>query len=248
MRRRWPLWRTALFFLGLAALLAALASPIDSSASVSFTVHMVQHMLLTVVAPPLLMLGAPIRPLLRGIPAVVRAAVVRPLARAHAVRALVHVLRHPLIAAALYVGGLYAWHVPALYDAALADARVHVLEHVWFFFSALLFWGVVIDPEPFRATLGYGARLPYLLVMGAAQNTVLGGILAFTTRPLYTAYAGITDTGLFGFDQVTDQRVGGAIMWVAGDFVFLAAASFAFFLWLAEEEEMQRRRERIASK
>jgi cytochrome c oxidase assembly factor CtaG len=248
MRRRWPLWRTALFFLGLAALLAALASPIDSNASVSFTVHMVQHMLLTVVAPPLLMLGAPIRPLLRGLPAVVRAAVVRPLARAHAVRALVHLLRHPLVAAALYVGGLYAWHVPGPYDAALADARVHVLEHVWFFFSALLFWGVVIDPEPFRATLGYGARLPYLLVMGAAQNTVLGGILAFTTRPLYTAYAGLSDTGLFGFDQVTDQRVGGAIMWVAGDFVFLAAASFAFFLWLAEEEEMQRRRERIASK
>jgi putative membrane protein len=248
MRRRWPLWRTALFFLGLAALLAALASPIDSYASVSFTVHMVQHMLLTVVAPPLLMLGAPIRPLLRGLPAVVRAVVVRPLARAHVVRALVHLLRHPLVAAALYVGGLYAWHVPAPYDAALADARVHVLEHAWFFFSALLFWGVVIDPEPFRATLGYGARLPYLLVMGAAQNTVLGGILAFTTRPLYTAYAGLSDTGLFGFDQVTDQRVGGAIMWVAGDFVFLAAASFAFFLWLAEEEEMQRRRERIASK
>jgi len=248
MRRRWPLWRTALFFLGLAALLAALASPIDGYAAVSFTVHMVQHMLLTVVAAPLLMLGAPIRPLLRGIPAAVRAAVVRPLARAHAVRALVHLLRHPLVAAALYVGGLYVWHVPGPYDAALADARVHVVEHAWFFFSALLFWSVVVDPEPFRATLGYGARLPYLLVMGAAQNTVLGGILAFTTRPLYTAYAGLSDTGLFGFDHVTDQRVGGAIMWVAGDFVFLAAASIAFFLWLAEEEEMQRRRERIASR
>jgi len=248
MRRRWPLWRTALFFLGLAALLAALASPIDVYASLSFTVHMVQHMLLTVVAAPLLMLGAPIRPLLRGLPAVVRTGVVRPLARAHAVRALVHLLRHPLVAAALYVGGLYVWHVPGPYDAALADARVHVVEHAWFFFSALLFWSVVVDPEPFRATLGYGARLPYLLVMGAAQNTVLGGVLSFTTRPLYTANAGMSDTGLFGFDQITDQRVGGAIMWVVGDFVFLAAASIAFFLWLAEEEEMQRRRERIASR
>jgi putative membrane protein len=248
MRRRWPRWRTALFLLGLAALLAALVSPIDGYASVSFTVHMVQHMLLTVAAAPLLMLGAPIRPLLRGLPAVVRTAVVRPLARAHAVRTLVHVLRHPLVAAGLYVGGLYAWHVPGPYDAAVTDARVHVLEHAWFFFSALLFWSVVIDPEPFRATLGYAARLPYLLVMGAAQNTVLGGILAFTTRPLYAAYASLPDTGLFGFDQVTDQRVGGAIMWVVGDFVFLAAASVAFFLWLAEEEEMQKRRERIASR
>jgi putative membrane protein len=245
MRRRWPVWRTATFFLGLAALLAALASPIDSYASISFTAHMVQHMLLTVVAAPLLMLGAPIRPLLRGLPAVVRSAVVRPLARAPVVRRIVHLLRHPLVAAALYVGGLYAWHVPGLYDAAVADARVHVLEHAWFFLSALLFWSVVIDPEPFRATLGYAARLPYLLVMGAAQNTVLGGVLSFTTRPLYTAFEG---SALFGFDRVTDQRVGGAIMWVAGDLVFLAAASVAFFLWLAEEEAMQKRRERIASR
>jgi putative membrane protein len=247
MRRRWPVWRTAAFFLGLAALLAALASPIDSYASISFTVHMVQHMLLTVAAAPLLMVGAPIRPLLRGLPALVRTAVVRPLARARVVRRLVHLLRHPLVAAALYVGGLYAWHVPGLYDAALVDARVHVLEHAWFFFSALLFWSAVIDPEPFRATLGYAARLPYLLVLGAAQNTVLGGVLSFTTRPLYAAYASL-DTTLFGFDRVTDQRVGGAIMWVAGDLVFLAAASIAFFLWLAEEEEMQRRRERITSR
>lgn len=248
MRRRWPAWRTASFLLGLAALLAALVSPIDSYAGISFTVHMVQHMLLTVVAAPLLMLGAPIRPLLRGFPASVRASVVRPLARAHAVRIAVQMLRHPLIAAALYVGGLYAWHVPGPYDAAVADARVHVFEHAWFFFSALLFWSVVIDPEPFRATLGYGARLPYLLVMGAAQNTVLGGVLAFTTRSLYTAYAGATETALFGFDQMTDQRVGGAIMWVLGDLVFLAAASVAFFLWLAREEEMQKVRERIASR
>ena len=246
MRRRWPLWRTGLFLLGLVALLAALASPIDAYASVSFAVHMVQHMLLTVLAAPLLMLGAPIRPLLRGLPASVRAAVVRPLARAPAVRTFVHLLRHPLIAAALYVGGLYAWHLPNLYDAALLDARVHLIEHAWFFLSALVFWSVVIDPEPFRATLGYGARLPYLLVLGAAQNTVLGGILSFSSRLLYTAYAG--SATIFDMDRVTDQRVGGAIMWVLGDFVFLAAASIAFFLWLAEEEETQKRRERIASR
>ena len=248
MRRHWPVWRTGLFFLGLAALLAALASPIDGYAAVSFAVHMVQHMLLTVVAAPLLMLGAPIRPLLRGLPAWMRSGVVRPLARARAVRSLVHLVRHPLVAAALYVGGLYAWHLPTLYDAALQDARVHVVEHAWFFFSALVFWSVVIDPVPFRGSLGYGARLPYLLVLGAAQNTVLGGILSFSSRLLYSAYGALGDTTVFGMVRVTDQRVGGAIMWVVGDFVFLAAASFAFFLWLAEEEEMQRRRERIASR
>ena len=245
MRRPWPVWRTALFFLGLAALLVALASPVDTYAAVSFAVHMVQHMLLAVVAAPLVMLGAPIRPLLRGIPVAIRTGVLRPLARNHAIRALAHFLRHPLVAGALYVGGLYAWHLPAFYDAALADVRVHALEHAWFFVSALGFWSVVIDPEPFKGTLPYAGRLPYLLIAGAAQNTVLGGILSFTSRVLYTGYAGVADTTGFGFDRLTDQRVGGAIMWVTGDVIFLAAASGAFFLWLAEEEEMQRRRERL---
>jgi putative membrane protein len=243
MRRPWPVWRTAAFLSGLFALLLALVSGIDLLATELFSVHMVQHMLLTVAAAPLLLLGAPIRPLLRGLPGVLRAAVVRPLARSRPVRAVLHALRHPLIAGALYVGGLYAWHLPAFYDAALADEWIHLTEHAWFFVSALLFWSVVIDPAPFRGTLGYAARLPYLLVAGAAQNTVLGGLLSFSTRLLYGAYARTPER--FGLDPVTDQRIGGAVMWVTGDLVFLAAASISFFLWLAEEEEMQRRRERI---
>jgi cytochrome c oxidase assembly factor CtaG len=243
MRRSWPIWRTASFLGGLFALLLALVSPIDALATELFSVHMVQHMLLTVGAAPLLLAGAPVRPLLRGLPAAVRAGIVRPLARSRGVRAAVHFVRHPLVAGGLYVGGLYVWHLPALYDAALADARIHVTEHAWFFLTALVFWSVVIDPAPFRGTLAYGARLPYLLVAGAAQNTILGGLLSFSSRLLYTFYAQGPER--YGLDPVTDQRIGGAVMWVGGDFIFLAAASISFFLWMAEEEEMQRRRERI---
>jgi putative membrane protein len=243
MRRPWPWWRPAAFLAGLSALLLALASEVDALATELFSVHMVQHMLLTVVAAPLLLVGAPIRPLLRGLPRWMRSDVVRPLARSRWLRGFVHVVRHPLVAGALYVGGLYAWHVPALYDAALADARVHVAEHLWFLVSALVFWSVVIDPVPFRGTLGYAGRLPYLLVAGAAQNTVLGGVLSFSSLLLYGSYTHSPER--FGIEPLTDQRTGGAIMWVAGDIVFLAAASVAFFRWLAEEEEMQRRRERI---
>jgi cytochrome c oxidase assembly factor CtaG len=241
-------WRTASFFAGLLALLVALTSSVDFLATRLFSVHMVQHMLITVAAAPLLMLGAPIRPLLRGLPAIVRSSVIRPLARSGAVRQLTHALRHPLLAAVLYVGGLYFWHLPALYDAALADPFVHVVEHAWFLVTALLFWSVVIDPVPFRGTLGYAARLPYLLIAGAAQNTILGGLLSFSSRLLYGSYAvpvGRSDLFAYGIDPLSDQRVGGAIMWVAGDFIFLAAASLCFFLWLDEEEETQRRRERI---
>src|SRR5205823_6757194 len=143
---------------------------------------MLQHMLLTTVAAPLLILGAPIRPLLRGIPAALRRGVVRPLAGSSAVRAAVHFLRHPLVAVAIYVGGIYLWHWPSLYDAAVENAALHALEHAHFLIGALLFWSVVIDPVPFKGTLPYAARIVYLLLAGAAQNTLLGGILSFSTR------------------------------------------------------------------
>ena len=240
-RRRWPWWRTALFLLGLVAVIIALASPLDAIALELFSVHMVQHMLLLAVVPPLLLLGAPVRPLLRGLPLGIRRSVVRAIAGNTAFRALVHLLRRPLVAAALYVVGLYAWHVPTLYDAAVESSTIHVLEHTWFLVTALLFWSVVIDPAPFRATLPYAARIPFLLLVGAAQNTILGGLLAFSDRSYYAPYA--TTTARYGLDAASDQRLGGAIMWVPGDLIFLVAASLAFFLWLQSEEQAQRLRE-----
>ena len=240
-RRAWRWWRTALFFIGLATFVLALASGIELLAGDLFSVHMLQHMLLTIVAAPLIMLGAPVRPLLRGLPVVVRARVIRPLAGNGAVRGLLHLLRHPLVAVAIYVGGLYLWHWPALYDAAVESDGLHALEHAHFFIGALLFWSVVIDPEPFKGTLPYAARIVYLLLAGAAQNTLLGGILAFSTRALYAHYS--ERAAVLGVDALTDQRVGGAVMWVPGDAIFLVAASGAFFLWLEMEEREQRRRE-----
>ncbi len=241
-RRRWRAWRTGVFFLGTLTLLVALLPALEILAADLFSVHMLQHVLLTTIAPPLLLIGEPVRPVLLGLPDLVRARVVRPLARNGPVRGLVHLLRHPLVAVLLFVGGVYLWHWPALYDAAVEDARIHVLEHAHFFGAALLFWSVVIDPVPFRGTLPYAARIIYLLLAGAAQNTVLGGVLSFSTRLLYPHYA--DRTAGYGFDALTDQRIGGALMWVLGDAAFLLGVSLAFFHWLEHEEETQRRRER----
>lgn len=240
-RRSWPWWRSVAFYSGLAALLVALASGLELLVGDLFSVHMVQHMLLTVVAAPLLLLGAPVRPILRGLPAAIRGGVVRPLAGSAVLRAVIHVLRHPLVAVTVYVGGLYLWHWPTLYDAAVENEPLHVLEHAHFFIGALAFWSVVIDPIPFRGTLPYAARIVYLLLAGAAQNTLLGGLLSFSSRAFYGHYK--ATTARLGIDALTDQRVGGAIMWVPGDTIFLIAASAAFFHWLEMEEREQRKRE-----
>lgn len=202
---------------------------------------MAQHMLLTIVAAPLLLLGAPVLPLLRGLPRGVRRGVFAPLARRRPLRVLLHTVRSAPVAGILYVGGLYAWHIPRVYDAAVDVPLLHGSEHAWFLATALLFWSVVIDPLPFRSGLPRPARIVYLLVAGAAQNTILGGVLAFSSRIFYRHYE--TSALAYGIDPLTDQRTGGAIMWVPGDMIFLAAASFVFFSWLRAEEDQQRRKE-----
>lgn len=201
---------------------------------------MAQHMVITTVGAPLIVLGAPALPLLRGSPrGLVR--LLRPVFGSRALRAGIRFLRNPLVAGGLYVVGLYAWHVPALYDAAVADGLVHDVQHAWFIASALLFWSVVIDPVPCRATLPHPARIVYLLLAGAAQNTILGGLLSFSSRLLYRSYA--SSPLRYGMDPLLDQQIGGAVMWVPGDLIFLGAASGAFFAWLAAEERDQRARE-----
>ncbi|MBM4420267.1 MAG: cytochrome c oxidase assembly protein [Chloroflexi bacterium] len=240
--RQHPPYRSALFFLGLLAILIALVPPLDAAAHELFYAHMAQHMLLTVVAAPLLLLGHPVRPLGRGVPRAMRRAVVAPIARARAVRGVLNGLRHPLVAAAVYVSGLYLWHFPPFYDAAVADAAIHQIEHSYFLASALLFWSNVVDPEPFRARLPYPFRILYLLLSGAAQNTILGGLLSFSSRVLYGSYQETAPAR--GVDPLTDQQAGGAMMWVPGDVIFLAAASVCFFLFLEREERQQLERER----
>lgn len=221
-------------------LLAALATQLEQYAYELFSAHMLQHMLLTIVAAPLLLLGAPVTPLLRGLPKGVRRGIA-PVARSRPLRAVLHAVRSPLVAGILYVGGLYYWHIPRVYDAAVEDPLLHSVEHGWYLATALLFWSVVIDPAPFRSPMPYAARIVYLLLAGAAQNTILGGVLAFSSRVFYPHYA--TSALTYGLDPLTDQRVGGAIMWVPGDMIFLVAASFAFFRWLQSEEDQQRRKE-----
>lgn len=226
--------RAFAFYAALALVFVALSSPVETLAEELFLVHMVQHLVLVMVAAPLLLLGAPLGPVLRGLPRGLRDLVQPALARGGLLRAVADIATQPLVALATYVAVLSVWHLPALYDAALASEALHVAEHATFVLAALLFWAQVIDPLPFKAPLPYPLRIVYLFV-ATAHNTVLGGILSFAEPTLYAWYAARPER-FWGIAPAADQQWGGVIMWVPGGMVHLIAISVVFALWLAAED------------
>jgi cytochrome c oxidase assembly factor CtaG len=183
-----------------------------------FSVHMVQHLLLVVVAAPLLVLGEPLTATLWALPPQARRTVGR-WGRAHAVRALWRLLRHPLTAWVLHVAALWVWHAPRLYDAAVRHPGVHVLEHATFFGTALLFWWVITDRRS-RRRLGFGPAVLYIFT-GGLQSTVLGALLTMARHPWYLSH--YDTTRAWGLTPLEDQQLAGLIMWVPASFAYLAA-------------------------
>ncbi|GAC1314838.1 MAG: cytochrome c oxidase assembly protein [Chloroflexota bacterium] len=202
------------FATGLGSLLIALESPLDALSADLFAAHMVQHLILLVVGPPLMVLGSPIAPLLWGLPDAGRVSVGRALRR-------VAVLGHPIAAFGLHSATIWIWHIPVLYEATLAHRGVHVLEHLSFLGTALLFWWAI------RRASVVGMLLLLLL---AAQSTILGALLTFTDRPWYASQAAAALR--FGVDPLQDQQIAGLIMWVPGGVVYLGCGLAMLTAWL----------------
>jgi putative membrane protein len=206
---------------GLATIGVALVGPIEGAAGVRFSAHMVQHVLLTLVAPPLLLLGRPLLLARRAAPAPVRGAVTRALRSRSA-----HRLAHPVVAWASLAVVLWASHFTSLYDAAIRSDAVHAAEHLLYLGAGLLFWFPVVaaDPSPWR--LGHGARLLYVFVALPA-NALLALSLYESGRVLYSSYGGA--------GALADQRVAAAIMWVFGGLLLLAAMLVVAASWARTE-------------
>lgn len=232
-RQALPWWRPVLFYLGLGTILLAIVSPLDELAAHLFALHMVQHMLLIMVGVPLVLLGAPVLPLMRGTPYAVRSRVLGPLARRGEVRRLGRFLTAPLVAWPLHVMTFWSWHLPGLYDAALENEAVHILQHVSFLGTAVLFWWNIVDPAPFPGRLSYLGRFAYL-ILALIQTTPLAAALTFASAPWYRPYVG--GPRLWGLDPLTDQLIGGLIMWVAGWALYFIAFSILFFIAVSKEE------------
>ena len=223
-----PTWRGAAFFGGAATLAVALTSPIEAYEGSLFSVHMLQHMLLELVAGPLLLLGAPATLALRAASPSVRRGLLSVL---HS--RVVTVLSFPLLAWVLFAAVNWGWHFSSLYDQALENPALHDLQHLTFLGAALLFWWPVIGADPARWRLPHPVRLFYLF-LAMPQNSFLGIALMSAPAALYPHY--LTNLRNWGPAPIVDQNVGGMLMWVGGDVVFLLAMGFVVAAWVRHED------------
>jgi cytochrome c oxidase assembly factor CtaG len=217
------------FAAGLAAVVAALVSPVTRAAAGALTAHMVQHLLLVMVAAPLLVLARPALPLWVGLTPAIRRLLHRA-SRLRAMRALGWWLTAPLVAWLVHVSVLWSWHAPGPYDAAVHHPAIHALEHATFLGTALLWWWVAVQPAR-RRRLSRGADVLFVLG-GWVQSGALGALLTFATSPIYPAYAGP--------GALRDQQIAGLVMWIPAGVVYLVAAAVMFVEWLRRTEEQAR--------
>lgn len=218
-----PAWRLFFFFMGLVAIFVAVSSSLDTYSETLLFMHMAQHFVLMSVAPPLIVLGCPFVPMLRGLPRPIVRWIIGPLFRSPVLhRAQKLFSRLPFAWLAMNVTYL-GWHIPKAYEFALASENWHNFEHFCFFATSVLFWWPVVQPWPARHRFNSWMIIPYLLTADLV-NTGLSAFLCFSGRLLYPSYARVDRP--FGLDALEDQVAAGAFMWVFGSVVFLIPAIY----------------------
>ena len=224
-----PRRRTVAFLGGLAVIAFALLSGIDTWDTTLFSVHMVQHLLLTLVAAPLIALGAPITLLLRAATPDVRHRLILPILHSRIVR----IVSFPVVAWLLFAGVMWGTHFSPLFDASLENPLVHDLEHALYLGAGLLFWwpAVGLDPSPWR--MPHPVRVMYVFLQ-MPQNTFLAVTILSSGAVLYRHYATLVRP--WGPSALDDQRVAGSLMWLVGDILFLAAVGAILAGWMAHEK------------
>jgi putative membrane protein len=224
-----PRWRRWSWLAGLAVILLALASPIEAYDTTLFSVHMVQHLLLTMLAAPLLVMAAPVTLLLRYASPEARRRWILPALHSRVVR----VVSAPVVAWCLFAGVMWFSHFSPLFDAALEDELVHRLEHALFLGAGLLFWWPVVGADPGPHRLGHPARVLYL-ALGMPLSSFLGLVIFSAPTVLYRHYETLERT--WGMTPLEDQAWAGGIMWAGGDLAFVLALILAVAVWLRHEE------------
>lgn len=212
--------QVAVFLVGVLVIFVAVLSPLhELGDNYLFSAHMVQHLLLTLVVPPLLLLGTPpwlIRPLLTG----------------SRVLSVARFLTLPVVAFVLFNTVFVFWHVPVLYDLALREQGIHILEHLTFLTAGVIMWWPILSPLPELPRPPYLVQMLYLFVQPTVPS-ILGALITFSGSVLYEWYS--EAPRVWEISAHTDQQVGGVIMWVPGGLAFLVTLIVVFLIWAGQE-------------
>jgi putative membrane protein len=213
-----PPWRLAAYLGGITAIFVAVSSPLDTFSESLLFMHMGQHFVLMSIAPPLLVLGAPVVPILRGLPRWLIRTALRRFFSSRTLHSLGGLLTRPAVAWIAMNAAYIGWHIPAAYEFALSSESWHNVEHACFLFTGILFWWRIVRPWPFQQQCSRWVIVPYLLLADLV-NTALSALLCFSGRLIYPSYGEIERP--FGLNALDDQVAAGAFMWVFGSMVFL---------------------------
>ena len=215
------IWRFAAFVAGISSIWVAIGSPLEAFDDVSLTVHMVQHLLLMSVGPPLILLGAPTLPILRGLPQPMSRAVAGPILRLGPVKWFGRLAAHPIICWLAAALALIGWHIPTVFELALHWDWLHELEHATFLGSGLLFWWPVVQPWPSAARWPRWS-IPLYLFCATLPCDALSGFLVFCNHVVYPSY--LIAQSVFAMSPLEDQECAAALMWTCVTIIFLVPA------------------------
>ncbi len=232
-------WRHVFFLTGLAVLFLALQSPIDPVAERTFFVHQIQHLLLRMIGPMLIILSFPQGSLVAGTPGWLQRRIAAPFITSRVIRGGFGFVAHPVMTTALFIGALYFWQIPKIHSVALLNDYMHYLMHVSLIFTGFLFFWRIFDARPAPVGTGYGVRLMMLWLV-ALSNIAIGSYLTLKRTVLYPVYDVLGRLG--GQSAMVDEQIGGIIIWIPGSMMVLLAVLIVVHMWGRKETKDDHRR------
>ncbi|MEE9413068.1 MAG: cytochrome c oxidase assembly protein [Methylococcales bacterium] len=229
--------RTIVFLLGIAFFYIALQSPLEPLSDHYFLYHQIEHLILRMFGPWLLILSMPMNVLIQGLPDWARRGILKPIIKNKGVYQLYRLFTQPYLATFLFIATLYIWQIPVLHEQAIVNQWLHDVMHASMILSAFFFWWIISDPRRSAARCSYGIRL-FLLWAVTTFNSILGAIITMTRRLIYQVY----DQGInaISMSAMEDQQYGGVILWVPGGMMGVLGTAVVFYLWVRDSRHAKR--------